>query len=258
MRAVLQPTVLGVALLAPALVLASVAPFAVAASQQGNANWMQRLGASKDLLLPLLSSDASLIASAAAGMTLAGPAGLAAVLASGAALSASLLALTMQPAFLARLESWKASVGDQVQVHLTVRSESGAVIDTTHGKGPISFTVGRTEAETDGSSVDMASTSSSVYPGGEEGVRLTRSRAEGLGIQAAGASRFQSPTIVALMDHLSQGLVVGERVKINVHNPAPKDGGFFNPDLVWWQDREDIDRKFKDDVPAAGQVREAL
>ena len=50
-------------------------------------------------------------------------------------------------------------------------------------------------------------------------------------------------------------MVVGEVSSVAVHNPPPVQGGFVNPDLVWWQELEDLQRKFRDMTPQQGQVR---
>ena len=65
---------------------------------------------------------------------------------------------------------------------------------------------------------------------------------------------LSSSTGPSIASQATLGLVVGERSSLLVHNPPPAEGGFVNPDLVWWQDLEDLERKFKEAMPKQGQV----
>ena len=205
------------------------------------------------LLLPIISSDAMLLLASYAAVNHGSHAGIAAVVACGLKFTVALAAIAFQKRYKERLTPWQAAVGDVVEVHVTVSTASGAAIDTTRGKRPLAFTVGQAAA---GASEDsggvaptgdavaaVADTSSSSHsdaasgpssapplPGGRGGGGWG---GEGGGSMSAAGSRgvlrFRSPAFAALLDELTPGLVVGERRRVTVHNPAPKDGGFLNP-----------------------------
>ena len=197
------------------------------------------------LLLPIISTDAMLLLASYAAVNHGSHAGVAAVVACGLKFVVALAAIAFQKRYKERLAPWQAAVGDIVEVHVTVSTASGAAIDTTRGKRPLAFTVGQAAAGASEDSSDatgdavaaVADTSSSSHsdavseppsipPGGGWG-------GEGGGSMSAAGSRgvlrFRSPAFAALLDELTPGLVVGERRRVTVHNPAPKDGGFLNP-----------------------------
>lgn len=84
------------------------------------------------LLLPVLVADCMmLIAAAATSASVALPAPPA--LLAGAALGAALTAIVAGKHFAARMLAWQAAEGDTAEVHITIRSDMGAVIGELSG-----------------------------------------------------------------------------------------------------------------------------
>lgn len=177
------------------------------------------------LLVPLVASDTLLLLSAVAG-------GLGHQLAAsvlGAAFGAALLTTVLQKRYVDRLAPWKASAGSTASVHVTVLTESGAVIDSTKGKRPLAINVGQ-QVALPSSDISTASLGSSAALSSES----TSQPTNGVLLSKEGAKdvrRFDIPLFSRLLSESTLGLVVGERLMIKVHNPAPNDGGFLNPGM---------------------------
>ncbi|GAX78293.1 hypothetical protein CEUSTIGMA_g5735.t1 [Chlamydomonas eustigma] len=247
------------------------------------------------MLLPLLAADVAAVLCAASSSSLAITAegvGVTA-LAAGAALSAALAVIINQKAYQQRMVTWMAVKGDEVEVHVTVKNESGVLIDTSVGKQPLKLVIGQAHStliDLQASSVESGSVGNQLekteyeemagsMSDGQEGVEESsregssssdvsetlfnstrREQLDGAGVgpmswQAAqGNNRFRSSLFASLLDQVIPEMVVGERRSVAFHNPMPEEGGFFSPDLVWWQDIEDVEEKFKGEYPLPGEV----
>ncbi|KAL6748662.1 hypothetical protein V8C86DRAFT_2442831 [Haematococcus lacustris] len=139
----------------------------------------------------------------------------------GACLAAALWAAQQQPALQQRLAPLTVQAGDTVWVHVTVLLHNGVAAVVVMLPGVSLRELGQ--------EVVTAALMNSV-------------------------SKLRFKRLAAVLDEMVEGALQGEVVETLINNPPPEKGGFFNPDLLWWQSLEDVMKKFRGEMPELGAV----
>lgn len=195
-----------------------------------------------------------------------------------AAMHAAALVAIWNLVLPARLLRHKVQAGDRVKVHVRASLQNGAVFADTQRQGcPLEVVAasirkgeggggggsevehqaagGDAAAPGDSSSREAATTSAAAAGAGEAesssggaggGVYSQQQQELAAGRRFRGVEAFQ-----AAIAACAPGLFVGEHRSISIDNPPA--GGFYDPQLCWWQPREDFVSKFRRQ-PVAGQV----